>query len=301
MKYFTHKYNNNLFDFFIFGDRIFTNLSFFKHLDIAATPLINNPIYTNIETYLKQLKEAQSPSNQLFSATPQYNISDINEIIGAINDHWTENKKASPNERNDFITDASEKQFLSLIASHTLNKELVDYFFNLNSDEINSGLIQNPLLSIEQIIKLVKQKPTLGHYLIQDASYKIPSELLHFFVEQDKSNHKAEDNYRFCNNIVDYRTNLTEQEILIILPALYDNFIFKVVIGYNLPQYINELLVFNDKNLQAQSLLNVKYPHRSHIMDRLAQLQTGGRPLYELFDTVELSGNNFCQLSSLLI
>lgn len=112
-------------------------------------------------------------------------------------------------------------------------------------------------------------------------------------MEQDKSNHKADDKYRFCNNIIDYRTNLTEQEIATILPALYDNFVFKVVIGHNLPQYINESLVFNDKNLQAQSLLNVKYPQRSHITDRLTQLQTGGRPLYELFDTVDLSGINF--------
>ena len=293
MKHFSHKYNNTFFDFFIFGDRIFTNLSFFKHLDMAATPLINNPIYTNIETYLKQLKEAQSPSNQLFSVTPQYNINDISEIIDAINISWEENKKASPNERNDFITDVLEKQFLPLIASHTLNKELVDYFFNLNSDEINSGLIQNPLLSIEQIIKLVKQKSTLGHYLIQDTSYKLTPELLHFFAEQDKSSHNTDDKYRFCNNIIDYRTNLTEQEIATILPALYDDFIFKVVVGQNLPQYINESLVFNDKNLQAQSLLNVKYPQRSHIMDRLTQLRTGGRQLYELFDTVDLSGNNF--------
>lgn len=295
MKHFTHKYNNTFFNFFIFGDRLFTNL--FTLCDKISlnhgSPLINYEFYTDIQTYINRLSVIQKPSTQNLYLLSQYQIDSINKLIDIINEKWAENNKEFPDERSDFITDVLEKQFLPLIASHTLNKELVDYFFNLNSDEINSGLIQNPLLSIEQIIKLVKQKSTLGHYLIQDTSYKLTPELLHFFAEQDKSSHNTDDKYRFCNNIIDYRTNLTEQEIATILPALYDDFIFKVVVGQNLPQYINESLVFNDKNLQAQSLLNVKYPQRSHIMDRLTQLRTGGRQLYELFDTVDLSGNNF--------
>ena len=302
MKHFTYKYNSNLFDFYIFGDRIFTDLAYFGHLDLGiGSSLINSPVYTNIKTYLKQLEEVQNPNNQGISLMTQYNINDISEIIKSINECWEENKKAFPNERNDFITEVSQEQFLPLIASHTLNKELVDYFSNLNNKDINSGLIQNTLLSTEQAIELLKQEPTLGHYLIQDTSYKISPELLHFFVEQDKLNHEADDKYRFSNNIINYRNNLTEQEIVTILPAFRDNVISKVIIGQNLPQYINESLIFSSKNLRALSILSVKYKHQAHIIDRLIYLQTGGRALYQLFDTVNLSGNDFRLASSFLI
>ena len=83
MKYFTHKYNNQPFDFYIFGDRISTNLFY---LDDSESPLIHNAVYTDIKTYLKQLAEAQNPDKHRFSSTPQDNINHINEIIQAIND-----------------------------------------------------------------------------------------------------------------------------------------------------------------------------------------------------------------------
>ena len=298
MKYLTHKYNNQPFDFYIFGDRISTNLFY---LDDSESPLIHNTVYTDIKTYLKQLAEAQNPDKHRFSSTPQDNINHINEIIQAINDRWTENKKDTPNERNEFIIDAPQKQFLPLIASHTLNKELVDYFFNLNNNEINCGLIRNPLLTVDRVIQLVKQEPALGHHLIQDTSYQIPPTLLRFFVEQDRLNNQDDDKYRFSINIIAYRKNLTEKEITTILPALRDNVIFKVVLGQDLPQYINESLIFNGKNLQTLSLLSTKYKHQEHIIDRLIYLQTGGRELYQLFDTVNLSGNSFRLPSSFLI
>jgi hypothetical protein len=295
MKHFTHKYNNTFFDFFIFGDRILTNLFMLSdklYLD-AGSPLINYEFYTDIQTYINLLSRIKAPTAQSLYLVAQYQIDSISELIDVINEKWAENNKEFANERSNFITDVPLKQFLPLIASHSSNKELVDCFYILNNEEINHGLIFNPLLSMEQVITLIKQNQDLGRFLIQDTNYKLSRELLYFFVEQDKLNHKTDGKYRFCNNIIDYRTNLTEQEIATILPAFYDDFIFKVVVGQNLPQYINESLVFNDKNLQAQSLLNVKYPHRSHIMDRLTQLRTGGRQLYELFDTVDLSGNNF--------
>lgn len=295
MKHFTHKYNNTFFNFLIFGDRLFTNLFMLSdklYLN-TGSPLINYEFYTDIQTYINRLSRIKTPSAQSLYLVAQYQIDSISDLIDVINEKWVENNKEFPDERSSFITDVPLKQFLPLIASHSSNQELVDCFYVLNNEEINRGLVFNPLLSIEQVITLIKQNQDFGHYLIQDTNYKLSRELLYFFVEQDKSSHNTDDKYRFCNNIIDYRTNLTEQEIATILPALYDDFIFKVVVGQNLPQYINESLVFNDKNLQAQSLLNVKYPQRSHIMDRLTQLRTGGRPLYELFDTVDLSGNNF--------
>lgn len=88
MKYFTHKYNNITFDFFIFGDRIFTNLSSignFSWLN-SASPLIHKEIYTDIHSYVNQLsdlvtKYLKSVHLSNIVLIPLLKPNDINSII----------------------------------------------------------------------------------------------------------------------------------------------------------------------------------------------------------------------------
>lgn len=175
------------FDFFIFGDRILTNLFILSdklYLD-TGSPLINYEFHTDIQTYINRLSRIKAPSAQSLYLMAQYQIDSISELIDVINEKWAENNKEFPDERSSFITGVPLKQFLPLIASHSSNKELVDCFYILNNEEINRGLIFNTLLSMEQVITLIKQNQDLGRYLIQDTSYKLLPELLKFLVSLD--------------------------------------------------------------------------------------------------------------------
>lgn len=272
------------FDFFIFGDRIFTNLSPLGNAKTGATntPLINNTIYTDIQNYIDQLSQLQNSNPLLFSAI-QHKIS-IGDIIKEINEHWEANKKESPEERSDFIIDAPQKQFLPLIASHSLNKDLVDYFYNLNNDDINNGLISNPLLKMEQITTLIEQNPNLAHHLIQDTSYNISSELLHFLVSRDLLNSQENNEYHFSSSIVFWRSNLTEQDIMTILPALSNDDISKIIVNQDLPQYIIESWLLNKPNVKIISYINIKYWHQKYITDRLTNIITNGKGLLQVFN-----------------
>lgn len=279
MKYFTHKYNNITFDFFIFGDRIFTNLSSignFSWLN-SASPLIHKDIYTDIRSYVNQLsdlvtKYLKSVHLSNIVLIPLLKPNDINSIIQTINKYWDDNKKDFPDERTDFIAVASDKRFLPLIASHTLNKSLIDHFINLNDHSINCGLAQNPLLSTKQVIELIKSDPIFGHHLIQDTSYKILPELLHFFVSEDMLNKNAQDKYCYSLDIISYRDNLSEHDIIAILPVLNDNSIHKIILYQTLPQYINESLSLVYRNPNFSQHLAYKYKEHSPILEQITRL-----------------------------
>lgn len=277
MKYFTYKYYNTPFDFFIFGDRIFTNLSSVGHfsMDNTGSPLIHKEIYTDISSYISQLSDLTTRYITVVNLSnilliPQLSLNDINIIIQTINKYWDDNKKEFPDERNDFIVDVSDKRFLPLIASHTLNKSLIDHFISLNDHSINCGLAQNPLLSNQQVIDLIKHDPIFGHHLIQDTSYKISPELLHFFVSEDMLNKNAQDKYFYSFDIVSYRDDLSERDIIIMLPVLNDKSIHQIILYQTLPQYINESLSFVYANL-AQ-LLHHKCQEQMSILGRIAEL-----------------------------
>lgn len=293
MKHFTHKYNNTFFDFFIFGDRLFTNL--FTLCDKISlnhgSPLINYEFYTDIQTYINSLSIIQKPSTQNLYLLSQYQIDSINELIDIINEKWAENKKEFPDERSSFITDVPLKQFLPLVASHSLNKKLVDCFYILNNEEINRGLVFNPLLSMEQVITLMKQNQDLGLYLIQDTSYKLTPELLQFLVSLDDTDRRKDGEYRFAHDILSYRNNLSEQDIATILPKLYGKDIEKVILHQDLPQYITEALILNRCNLQTIFNLDLKYKHREHILKRLTNIVTGGRSVEQVYYNCGLSTN----------
>ena len=279
MKYFTHKYNNITFDFFIFGDRIFTNLSSignFSWLN-SASPLIHKEIYTDIHSYVNQLSDLvtrylKSVHLSNIVLIPLLKPNDINSIIQTINEYLADNKKDFPDERNDFVADASDKRFLPLIASHTLNKSLIDHFINLNDHSINCGLAQNPLLSNQQVIELIKCDPIFGHHLIQDTSYKISPELLHFFISEDMLNKNAQDKYCYSLDIISYRDNLSEHDIISILPVLNDNSIHKIISYQTLPQYINESLSLAYRNSNFSQLLSYKYKEHSPILEQITRL-----------------------------
>lgn len=285
MKHFTHKYNNTFFDFFIFGDRIFTNLFMLSdklYLE-AGSPLINYEFYTDIQTYINRLSIIQKPSAQNLYLLSQYQIDSINELIDIINEKWAENNKEFFDERSSFITDVPLKQFLPLIASHSSNKELVDCFYILNNEEINRGLIFNTLLSMEQVITLIKQNQDLGRYLIQDTSYKLLPELLKFLVSLDDTDRRKDGEYRFAHDILSYRNNLSEQDIATILPKLYGKDVEKVILYQDLPQYLTEALILNRCNLQTIFNLDIKYKHQEHIFKRLTNILTGGRSVEQVF------------------
>ena len=183
------------------------------------------------------------------------------------------------------------KQFLPLIASHSSNKELVDCFYLLNNEEINRGLVFNPLLSTEQVINLIKQNRNLGHYLIQDTSYKLSPELLQFLVSSDAPDRRkdSEDReYSFSHDILSYRNNLSEQDITIMLPTLYGNDVEKVILYQDLPQYITESLILNRCNIQTVRNLGLKYKHQEHILNRLTNIVTGGRSIGQVYDNCNL-------------
>ena len=274
MKYFTHKYNNTFFDFFIFGDRLFTNL--FRLCDKISlnhgSPLINYAFYTDIQTYIERLSRIKAPTAQSFYLVAQYQIDCISDLINVINDKWEENKKEFPDERNRFITDVPLKQFLPLIASHSLNKYLVDCFYILNNEEINCGLIFNPLLSMEQVITLIKQNQDLGRYLIQDTSYKLTPELLQFLVSLDCSDGRKNSECGFIHDILSSRNNLNEQDIVTILPILNSHSINKIVLYQPLPQYINESLSFVHRNFDFFHFLTYKYQEQSIVLARIKHL-----------------------------
>lgn len=274
MKYFTHKYNNTFFNFFIFGDRLFTNL--FRLCDKISlnhgSPLINYAFYTDIQTYIERLSRIKAPTAQSFYLVAQYQIDCISDLINVINDKWEENKKEFPDERNRFITDVPLKQFLPLIASHSLNKDLVDCFYILNNEEINCGLIFNPLLSMEQVITLIKQNQDLGRYLIQDTSYKLTPELLQFLVSLDCSDGRKNSEYGFIHDILSSRNNLSEQDIVTILPILNSHSINKIVLHQPLPQYINESLSFVHRNFDFFHFLTYKYQEQSIVLARIKHL-----------------------------
>ena len=285
MKHFTHKYNNTFFDFFIFGDRIFTNLFMLSdklYLN-TGSPLINYAFYSDIQAYIERLSRIKAPTAKSFYLVAQYQIDCISDLINVINEKWAENKKEFPDERSSFVTDVPLKQFLPLIASHSLNKELVDCFYILNNEEINRGLIFNPLLSMEQVINLIKQNRNLGHYLIQDTSYKLTPELLQFLVSLDDTDRRKDGEYRFAHNILSYRNDLSEQDIATILPKLYGKDIEKVILYQDLPQYITEALILNRCNIQTIFNLSLKYKHQEHIFKRLTNIVTGGRSIAQLF------------------
>lgn len=274
MKHFTHKYNNTFFNFFIFGDRLFTNL--FTLCDKISlnhgSPLINYEFYTDIQTYINRLSRIKAPSAQSLYLVAQYQIDSINELIDIINEKWAENKKEFSDERNSFITDVPLKQFLPLIASHSSNKELVDCFYLLNNEEINRGLVFNPLLSTDQVIALINQKRELGQYLIQDTSYKLSTELLQFLVSLDCSDGRKNSECCFIHDILSSRNNLSEQDIVTILPAFNDHSINKIILYQTLPQYINESLSFVHRNLDFFQFLTYKYQEQSSILGRIKHL-----------------------------
>lgn len=285
MKHFTHKYNNTFFDFFIFCDRIFTNLFMLSdklYLD-TGSPLINYAFYTDIQTYIERLSRIKAPTAQAFYLVAQYQIDCISDLINVINEKWAENKKEFPDERSSFITDVPLKQFLPLIASHSLNKKLVDCFYILNNEEINRGLVFNPLLSIEQVITLIKQNQDLGRYLIQNTSYKLSPELLQFLVSLDDTDRRKDGEYRFVHDILSYRNNLSEQDIATILPKLYGKDIEKIILYQDLPQYLMEALILDRCNLHTIFNLGIKYKHQEHIFKRLTNILTGGRSIVQVF------------------
>lgn len=285
MKHFTHKYNNTFFDFFIFGDRLFTNL--FRLCDKISlnhgSPLINYAFYTDIQTYIERLSKTQSSMAQNFYLVSQCQIDTISDLINVINEKWTKNNKEFPDERSDFITDVPLKQFLPLIASHSSNQDLVDCFYFLNNEEINRSLVFNPLLSTEQVINLIKQNRNLGYYLIQDTSYKLSPELLQFLTSLDDTDKRKDGEYRFAHDILSYRNNLSEQDIATILPKLYGKDIEKVILYQDLPQYITEALILNRCNLQTIFNLDIKYKHQEHIFKRLTNIVTDGRSIVQVF------------------
>lgn len=285
MKHFTHKYNNTFFDFFIFGDRIFTNLFMLSdklYLN-TGSPLINYEFHTDIQTYINRLSRIKAPTAQAFYLVAQYQIDCISDLINLINEKWAENNKEFPDERSDFITYVPLKQFLPLIASHSSNKELVDCFYVLNNEEINRGLIFNPLLSMEQVITLIKQNQDLGHFLIQDTSYKLTPELLQFLVSLDDTDKRNDGEYRFAHDILSYRNNLSEQDIAAILPKLYGKDIEKIILYQDLPQYLTEALILDRCNLHTIFNLGIKYKHQEHIFKRLTNILTGGRSIVQVF------------------
>ena len=284
MKYFTHQYNNMLFYFYIFGDRLFTNLFILydKSLFISGSPLINYDFYSEIQTYIDRLSKLQSLTQQGSYLLPHAKINCINDLIDKINEKWSENKKEYPDERNRFITDVSRKQFFPLVASHSLNKELVEYFSSLNDDEINRGLVFNPLLSMEQVISLIKQNRDFGNYLIVDTSHKLSPELLRFLVSLDRTN-DGNSEHTFSDNIISYRDNLSEIDINIILPTLSNKGISKAILYQDLPQYVTESLILNRPNLQIISSILIKYKHQESILSRLLNILTGGRSIAQVF------------------
>ena len=285
MKHFIHKYHNMTFDFFIFGDRILTNLFILSdklYLD-TGSPLINYEFHTDIQTYINRLSRIKAPSAQSLYLMAQYQIDSISELIDVINEKWAENNKEFPDERSSFITGVPLKQFLPLIASHSSNKELVDCFYILNNEEINRGLIFNTLLSMEQVITLIKQNQDLGRYLIQDTSYKLLPELLKFLVSLDDTDRRKDGEYRFAHDILSYRNNLSEQDIATILPKLYGKDVEKVILYQDLPQYLTEALILNRCNLQTIFNLDIKYKHQEHIFKRLTNILTGGRSVEQVF------------------
>lgn len=273
------------FDFFIFGDRILTNLFILSdklYLD-TGSPLINYEFHTDIQTYINRLSRIKAPSAQSLYLMAQYQIDSISELIDVINEKWAENNKEFPDERSSFITGVPLKQFLPLIASHSSNKELVDCFYILNNEEINRGLIFNTLLSMEQVITLIKQNQDLGRYLIQDTSYKLLPELLKFLVSLDDTDRRKDGEYRFAHDILSYRNNLSEQDIATILPKLYGKDVEKVILYQDLPQYLTEALILNRCNLQTIFNLDIKYKHQEHIFKRLTNILTGGRSVERVF------------------
>lgn len=285
MKHFTHKYNNTFFDFFIFSDRIFTNLFMLSdklYLD-TGSPLINYEFHTDIQTYINRLSRIKAPTAQSLYLVAQYQIDSISELIDVINEKWAENNKEFPDERSSFIMGVPLKQFLPLIASHSSNQELVDCFYLLNNEEINRGLVFNSLLSTEQVINLIKQNRNLGYYLIQDTSYKLTPELLQFLVSLDDIDRRKDGGYRFAHDILSYRNNLSEQDITTILPKLYGKDVEKVILYQDLPQYLTEALILNRCNLQTIFNLDIKYKHQEHIFKRLTNIVTDGRSIVQVF------------------
>lgn len=284
MKYFTHQYNNAPFYFYIFGDRLFTNLFILydKSLFISGSPLINYDFYSEIQTYIDRLSRLQSLTQQGSYLLPHAKINCINDLIDKINEKWSENNKEYPDERNRFITEVSRKQFLPLVASHSLNKELVEYFYALNDDEINRGLVFNPLLSMEQVFSLIKQNRDFGNYLIVDTSHKLSPELLRFLVSLDRTN-DGNSEHTFSDNIISYRDNLSEIDINIILPTLSNKGISKAILYQDLPQYVTESLILNRPNLQIISSILIKYKHQESILSRLLNILTGGRSIAQVF------------------
>lgn len=273
------------FDFFIFGDRILTNLFILSdklYLD-TGSPLINYEFHTDIQTYINRLSRIKAPSAQSLYLMAQYQIDSISELIDVINEKRAENNKEFPDERSSFITGVPLKQFLPLIASHSSNKELVDCFYILNNEEINRSLIFNTLLSMEQVITLIKQNQDLGRYLIQDTSYKLLPELLKFLVSLDDTDRRKDGEYRFAHDILSYRNNLSEQDIATILPKLYGKDVEKVILYQDLPQYLTEALILNRCNLQTIFNLDIKYKHQEHIFKRLTNILTGGRSVEQVF------------------
>lgn len=285
MKYFTHQYNGAIFSFFIFGDRLFTNLFILydKSLFISGSPLINYDFYSEIQTYIDRLSRLQSLTQQGSYLLPHAKINCINDLIDKINEKWSENNKEYPDERNRFITEVSRKQFLPLVASHSLNKELVEYFYALNDDEINRGLVFNPLLSMEQVFSLIKQNRDFGNYLIVDTSHKLSPELLRFLVSLDCTNDENNSKHTFSDNIISYRDNLSEIDINIILPTLSNKGISKAILYQDLPQYVTESLILNRPNLQIISSILIKYKHQESILSRLINILTGGRSIAQVF------------------
>lgn len=273
-----------LFYFYIFGDRLFTNLFILydKSLFISGSPLINYDFYSEIQTYIDRLSKLQSLTQQGSYLLPHAKINCINDLIDKINEKWSENNKEYPDERNRFITEVSRKQFLPLVASHSLNKELVKYFYSLNDDEINRGLVFNPLLSMEQVISLIKQNRDFGNYLIVDTSHKLSPELLHFLVSLDRTN-DGNSEHTFSDNIISYRDNLSEMDINIILPTLSNKGISKAILYQGLPQYVTESLILNRPNLQIISSILIKYKHQESILNRLLNILTGGRSIAQVF------------------
>ncbi len=83
-------------------------------------------------------------------------------------------------------------------------------------------------------------------------------------------NKNAQDKYCYSFDIVSYRDDLSERDIIIMLPVLNDKSIHQIILYQTLPQYINESLSFVYANL-AQ-LLHHKCQEQMSILGRIAEL-----------------------------